>query len=517
MKAGAIEAVLQDPLLFAESILIEPNTGEPFRANYVQRRILGALRDHSRVAVRVSRQTGKTYAMSVIAIWATLSQPNRVVLVIAPDSAKVKVIFRNIDLFLRANPVLEQYLVRQSNSSPDILRAFSNGSQVVGFTTGTRNLKEDGATVRGQTADVVIVDEAAYLPDDTWVAINPIIQGGLYRPNTIAIISSTPSRYRLSGFFYNLFHKPELQAIWYPVHVPVTENPDFVHRVDELRAGCGSEIEWITEYLADFPTSVENSFFSPDNVKRCGRQYYYDPDRPLQGPIAIGVDWDKYSAGVNIVVVRYDTVKMYYEVAYREQVPKSDNILMRGVNRVIELMSRYHPEVVAVDRGYGEMQLEVLRMHARQHMMRVNIVGRSFAEYVQQRTANSEEESRVMFKIAAYEWLGFLIDNQRLVYPLGDTELSRELLSVRVKSYGLYGPVFDKEVKDHVVSALSLALWELRDQSPYWQSPRDVPRDPVVIVPGKHTVRMLPQVMAPSDEGAMAPRRSFAGSVRRRF
>ena len=501
--------VMNDPLLFAESLLIEPMTESPFKANYVQRLILGAVKEHRRVAVRVSRQTGKTYALTVLCLWAAITRGRRRILVITPDKAKADVIFKNIDLFLQANPALAASLTRSYSGNPQIGREFSNGSMILGFTTGAYSHRKANS-VRGQGGDVIIIDEAAYLSEDDWISIEPIIQGGLYRPDALTVVSSTPNPDAHGGMFYDIFTRPELKQVWHTIHVPITENPDFSGVVERYRRACPSELLWTTEYLADFPDQASRSLIRRSQVEAAGRDYKYNLYQVSNGPRAIGVDWDKYDAGVNIVIVRYDPSDEYYQVVYREEMPNSDTLLIQGVRRVLELQELTGADWVVVDRGYGEMQLEVLRTEAAMKSLSLQerIIGYSFQELVDFSLDRDFVPRRIRLKDAAYQWMSFLLDKGLLVFPSSDEHLKRQLLGIQVKSTDAYGLTF-KVSKDHIVSALSLALWQLRVHAPYWQRSSSVPSNPVVLDLGKGSGVQSPIQVIDSGRGLGFRGRSF--------
>lgn len=518
MDNPALQRILHDPLAFAESLLIEPITESPFRANYVQRQVLSAVNQHRRIAVRVSRQTGKTYALTVICLWAVMTRSKRRVVVITPDRAKGEVIFKNIDMFLEANPAMKSALVRSYAGNPYTGREFSNGSVIYGFTAGSSSNRK-ASSVRGQGGDVIIIDEAAYLNDEDWIAIEPIIQGGLYRSDALTVVSSTPNPDMHGGVFYDIFTKPQLADVWHRIHVPITENPDFAHLVDKYRAACPSELVWTTEYLADFPDQASQSLMRRSQVQAAGRKYHYNLHQVANGPRAIGVDWDKYDAGVNIVVVRYDLQDEYYQVMYREEMPPEDTLLMKAVRRVLQIQDVISADYVVVDRGYGEMQLEVLRteMAMRSVGGANKVIGYSFQELVDFVTEHDAQPKRIRLKDAAYQWLAFLVERGRLIIPEDDEELKRQMLGIQVKSTDSYGMRF-RVAKDHAVSALSLALWQLRDCAPYWQLRSAVGSAPVVIeVPGSRgVVSGGLRVVEPVTVVGGRPSRSFAGTSFRR-
>lgn len=458
--------LVQDPLFFAEGVLIEPFTGKPFRANYVQRHLFEALKKHRRIAIRVSRQTGKTYGMSVAALWACMRLPHQTVLVLAPDEKKVKTVIDNIDRFIDHNPFLKQSLVRK-HGQPMMERVFSNGSRIVGITLGSTT-KRRGDSVRSLGGDVVIVDEAAYLNEEDWVSVNPIIEGSLYRPHTIAIVASTPAL--AAGRFYEIFTNPQLEKVWYRIHIPITENPDFAGRVEQIRAACPNELEWITQYLAEFPESGLGVFRQSD-VLRARGDYEYNLYRAT-GPVALGVDWDKYRAGVNIVAIQY--VDGFYELFYREEVPSTEMVLTEAVRRIILLNSQI-PNVkhIYVDRGYGDMQIELLRQEGLRNPssgLDKKVVGFVFHQMVEMRDPVTGEPVRKRLKDAMLAFFQHLLEQGRFRFSKSDDQLRRQLFAYHVVSYTSAGPRYSAE-HDHVIDAICLALWALRDYEPLFAKP----------------------------------------------
>jgi len=453
--------ILNDPLLFAESILLEPETGKPFKANYAQQQILAALRTHNRVAIRVSRQTGKTYSLTVIAIWAAIRKPYQKILIVAPTLAQTKTLFSNIDRFLDANPLLAGMLTSRT-SSPFLQRRFSNGSEINGFTLGSKN-KSHGDTTRGQGADVVIIDEGSLVSDEDWVAINPIIEGSLYRPHTIAIVAGTPKL--PAGRFYEIFNNDELGKIWHRIHIPISQNPDFKDRIERIRAACPNDIEWITEYEAEFPRSG-STVFRLDDIANAQADYSYALPGGAGGIVAIGVDWDKHEAGVNIAIVEYQPSSNMYYLVWREEVPRSEVVLSEGVARIIELNEKIpNVKYIVVDRGYGDMQVEMLRIEGHRRPgsdLQNKVIGLMFHQQVEVPDPVSGEKRKVRLKDAAISLFGMLLEQGRFKFPSMDTALKRDLMSFHVVAMTAQGPRYSSD-RDHAIDAICLALWALRE------------------------------------------------------
>lgn len=88
------------------------------------------------------------------------------VLVAGPRQNHVAEIFDRLNDFISVSQILSDSVVRQSNmfgkyfkSNPFELR-FKNGSIVKGFTTGQ---DADAVSVRGQSADFIVLDEVDYM------------------------------------------------------------------------------------------------------------------------------------------------------------------------------------------------------------------------------------------------------------------------------------------------------------------------------------------------------------------
>lgn len=88
------------------------------------------------------------------------------VLVAGPRQNHVAEIFDRLNDFISQSELLSESVVRQSNtfgkfykSNPFELR-FKNGSVVKGFTTGQ---DADAVSIRGQSADLIVLDEIDYM------------------------------------------------------------------------------------------------------------------------------------------------------------------------------------------------------------------------------------------------------------------------------------------------------------------------------------------------------------------
>lgn len=148
------------------------------------------VRDQSkRMIVNCTRQWGKTTTVAAKAATEALSSPG-LILVVAPVERQARELFRKIRTNLR-------YADRDSRWPEEnkLSLELPNGARVVA-------LPAKGENIRGYTNPrLVIIDEAAFVPDDDYRSIRPMLSHGAR-----LIMMSTPFGKR--GFFYDVWNHP---------------------------------------------------------------------------------------------------------------------------------------------------------------------------------------------------------------------------------------------------------------------------------------------------------------------
>jgi hypothetical protein len=179
-----------------------------------------------RVLVLASRQVGKSQTSAAVAVAELLTRSNATVLVTGPSVRQSGECFRKgVDLFDRLGQPL---------------RAVRRGASFLELANGSRLLAVPGneKTIRGFSAvALVIVDEAARVPDGLLTAVRPMLAVGGGRLMAV----STPFGKR--GWFFNEWTG---QASWERVRV----------RADE----CPTQ-----EYLCSFEEATD-AVFSTDDI-----------------------------------------------------------------------------------------------------------------------------------------------------------------------------------------------------------------------------------------------------------
>jgi intein/homing endonuclease len=227
----------------------------------------------------------------------------------------------------------------------------------------------------------------------------------------------------------------------------------------EIEADWGEDSEGV--YPRKF---VDRAFISPS--------WDYTPEiTSARSFHTIGVDWDKYGAGTNIVIV--ETCAENYEdtrfrgksrICYREEIPRSEYTLTKAVDRIIELNRAFNPKHIYVDRGYGEVQVELLKKYGVENPysgLRDKVKGISFGESIDVRDPYTKLMIKKEMKPFMVDNLRQFLEKERILIPESDEEIYMQLISyVVIRTTQTGRPVFEAagSAMDHAHDALMLAL-----------------------------------------------------------
>jgi phage FluMu gp28-like protein len=261
------------------------------------------LRDDSPlIAACCGRQVGKTTLTAVKALYYTLSKPSVRVLIVSPGLRQSMILFDKILEFVDSSLLARILLEYRSRTKV----RFANGSEIVALPCGT-----DGATLRGFTADMVILDEANFIPA---VVINSVIRPTtITRPNARMIMISTP--WMRDHPFYEAITKPDLGFKTYTW--PSRFNPLISESRLELERKTTSEQEFNREYNALFMDD-QFSYLPSSLLLDCTDDYQLnsDPTRgeKYQGQHVIGIDFGKHAdhSAVAILQKLDDQLRLVY-------------------------------------------------------------------------------------------------------------------------------------------------------------------------------------------------------------
>ena len=171
----------RDPVAFArERLGFEP---DPWQENVLRS-------DRRRILLNCSRQSGKSTTTAILGLHTALFTPDGLVLMVAPSLRQARLVFDKFTGFLRT--LTPRPGLMEDNRLSVV---FANGARAVA-------LPGSADTVRGfSSVTMLIEDEAAFVPDDLYRTIRPMlaVSGGRL------VLMSTPNGRR--GHFYEAWSR----------------------------------------------------------------------------------------------------------------------------------------------------------------------------------------------------------------------------------------------------------------------------------------------------------------------
>lgn len=245
--------------------------------------------------------------MCVDSLHRTFTNPKYRVLFVTPYENQVRLIFMRLKELIAGSDMLKDEVIKMTSNPYQIM--WKNGSAIMGFTTGASS-GSGGASIRGQKADYIYMDEVDYMTESDFDTVTTIAA----ERNDIGIfLSSTPTGKR-SKFYEACMNK----KMGYTEHFhPSTHNPNWDERMEsEFRAQL-TPSGYIHEIMAEFgaqdmgvfnkekvDTALtyhnysynELSFLQKERATRAGimpEDINYKERAPMNPFRCMGVDWDE--------------------------------------------------------------------------------------------------------------------------------------------------------------------------------------------------------------------------------
>lgn len=230
--------------------------------------------------VNASRQTGKTMLGQNQAVKWCLENKNITVMWVSPTSSQTTKVYKNIVKTLGNAPFVDSYKQTQGDTEIN----FTNGS-VIKFKSAAA---EDN--LRGETINYMILDEAAFIKEATFLEI---LLPMLNVAGRKLLIISTPKG--KSNWFHKYYHKGKtgvkgFKAYYFNCYTNPFANPDII----EIAKANMPELMFRQEYLAEF---VEGGSIIPNIEELCsgimrhlpekGKKYYAGLDLALRNDYTV--------------------------------------------------------------------------------------------------------------------------------------------------------------------------------------------------------------------------------------
>jgi len=203
--------------------------------------------DSKRIILNCARQSGKSTVTAILALHHALYNNDALVLIVSPSLRQSSEMFKTIIRFYHdlGKPV-------PADKETALTLQLTNKSRIV-------SLPSREGTVRGFSGvSLLVIDEAAHVPDDLYYAVRPMLtvsQGRL-------ILLSTP--HGRKGFFFEAWTK---EKGWLKIKIGADQCPRLTPQVIEEERASMPSWRFRQEYYNSFEAGAE-SLFSPDSIKR---------------------------------------------------------------------------------------------------------------------------------------------------------------------------------------------------------------------------------------------------------
>lgn len=220
------------------------------------------LRDETkRLLLLVHRQGGKSTIVAVKAIHRALFRRGQTIVLVSPTQRQSSELLHKVRHIVKMIPEYSDSLIVDNVTSVE----FANGSRII-------SLPDSPWTIRGYTADLVIIDEAAGVSDDVWTAVSPML---LTTQGQYIVVSTPQSK---SGAFYQAY----CSDTWQKYIVKASENPrmqspEYADFLAREKVNLGSRLysqEYECEFLDDMDVGL---------IKRSWWKFYDPKELDLKG------------------------------------------------------------------------------------------------------------------------------------------------------------------------------------------------------------------------------------------
>lgn len=435
--------------------------------------------------LRWGRRAGKTEAFAIEILWhaftknvltkdpitgATLESGLKI-LVVAPFESQVINMFEMLMRFINKNEETKNSVVVY-RKSPHHHLEFENGCTIKGFTTGAN----EAASIRGQDAHIIVLDECDYMSEGDYKTVMPIASS---HPNVLVRASSTPKGKR-ERFWKWSTQNPQWKEFHFPSAV-IDRTPFEQTRTSwkqmrrEMRPEYSHD-EWLQEIMAIFIASA-SGVYQPRFVTDAMKDYTYADmvNAHAAGELVgwrytVGVDWNS-NVGTEICVLglAITAAGPLFRVMEAINVPKQDFTQYKGLKRLTEVFQQWKPEYVYVDAGHGATNWEMLRIWCQQQApgsyersLEDRIKKFEFGGKVEIRDPITQQKIKHPAKAYMVENSVRKFEDHTIEFSKDDDKLRKQLLNYIVQSRGESGkPIYgfeNKEIGDHALDALNLSL-----------------------------------------------------------
>lgn len=398
-----------------------------------QKDILG---DEGNIVLRSGRQVGKSAVVSIKAGEYALNNPKKLIMIIASVERQALLLFEKVLSYIYAK---NKSSIKVGKDRPTRHKLqLKNGSTILCLPTG-----ESGYGIRGHTIDLLIADEAAYINEEVWTAVTPMLA---ITRGKIWLLSTPKGR---GGYFYRCFEDKKFNHYHVSSEDCPRKDQDFLDHEKETK----TKAQYAQEYLGEFVDKLQQ-FFSDDLIKKCQTairrkeirkrsNYFLGVDVGGMGGDASTFEVVDRTNRDNLVQVENETLTMA--------------LTTDTTRKVLSLNNQYDFKRIYVDDGgigFGVFSELLEDENTRRKVIAINNAARPLDR--------DEKRKKKILKEDLYNNLLNLMEKDKIKL-LDDPEISMSLRSVQYEWVDGKFKIFGRDT--HIVEGLVRAAWSSKDKS----------------------------------------------------
>lgn len=394
------------------------------------------LKTKGNIAVVAPRQVGKSTIIAKLASDFIKNNYNKSVIIGAAVERQELLIFLKI-----LNQIDKKFIVGRSTLN---FVKLTNGCTINCVPIG-----DTGLGVRGFTADMVIIDEAAFVRPVAWEAIFPLTAntGGPL------ILLSTP--HGREGFFYDCFEDPKFTKFHIKIDdvlkspTRTKENIKFIkenrelakRRMTKVQFATEYEGEFIDEFLQYFPGDLVEELCSLKEEQHVSSKYRYAMGIDIAGP---GKD---------------DTTLEIFNITDKKRVIHVKNIIRKEIHHkdlmeeIRALKKEYHMGSKSIGMDSAGIGSGLFQFMMKDNELKRCIIPLDNAT----RPIDSDDGTRKLLKELMYTSLKLKMEKEEILF-LDDPDIKRSFKSIQC---------LDTERKElqfkgnysHIIEGIVRAIW----------------------------------------------------------
>lgn len=363
-----------DGVFFSEKIL-------DIRLHWYQQEVMNL--HHKYIAMCWGRQLGKTTLLSIKATHYAATHKKKLIMILSQDRERAREFYNLIINHFLSTPLLAGMIVGEPRQSETKL---TNGTRIINKAAG-----RDGRSLRGYAVDLLIIDEADFIPDPVFVAAEQCtasVRGSIWLISTPSKKGTTFHKYYSEGlsarekfegvmpleddekkytepvgrdYGYMSFH--------YDYNAGLSAyKPDGLTQIDGVfvkkKEKSMPKWEFDQEYLAVWSDDIA-SYFNEKQINACLQLPYcllpadYIEYGDPTGTYYMGIDFAKHKDKTMITTVKRLTDGTYQVVRVDAWEGRDWDKQIIGIN---EIVNRIKPQKIFIDKtGIGDVMLDFMQ------------------------------------------------------------------------------------------------------------------------------------------------------------